>query len=175
MKPCTLPQFPTNLPDDVEVRDFDLENGQYARVIMEIRREVHNGAEHFVLAAQAYEMDAAGNFKAAPLGYPSRSKSSEHTVMSSAMGSTINMDDSWAFVPGNFDPNNPGDVPVLDSVPEEPGDKYGNKVYVTGLGLHKWTEGFADTVARTKAEDLQNVLKTSDLRSGFAFRNRRRH
>lgn len=175
MKTTKLPKYPRDLPDDVEVRDFDLGGGKYARVIMEARREVHHGAEHFVLAAQAYEMSKSGDFKAAPLGYPSRTQTTEHSAIASAMGVTIDLDDAWVLVSVDFDPVEPGDTPVLKAIPTAPADKYGDQVYVTGKGLYKWTEGFADIVARTKAEELQTVLKTSDLRSGFAFRNRRKN
>ena len=175
MKSMKLPKYPRELPDDVEVRDFDLGGGKYARVIMEARREVHNGAEHFVLAAQAYEMTKSGEFKAAPLGYPSRTQSTEHTAIASDMGVTIDLDDAWVFVASDFDPKEPGETPVVKLIPTEPADKYGDQVYVTGKGMYQWAEGFADIVARTKAEELQTVLKTSDLRSGFAFRNRRKN
>lgn len=176
MKSTKLPKFPANLPDDAEVRDFALDGGKYARVIMEIRRTKDaGGTDHLELTAQAYEMDKSGNFKTAPIGYPSRSASTTHTVNLSAMGKTISVDDSWLETPESYDPSAAGaDLPVFATPPSAPGASYGDKVWVTSATrVFRWTEGFADTVARTKVEDLLNVLKTSDVRSGFAFRNRR--
>lgn len=173
MKQIKLPKFPANLPDDAEVRDFALDNGKYARVIMEIRRTKDaGGTDHLELSAQAYEMDKSGNFKAAPIGYPSRSASTTHTVNLSSVGKTINIDDSWVESPRTYDPTI-GELTEVSGVPEL-GTHYGQELWVTSKQrVMVWTEGFADIVARTKVEDLINVLKTSDVRSGFAFRNRR--
>lgn len=172
MKAIKLPKFPENLPDDAEVRDFSID-GKFARVIMELRKvRDTGGTEHLELSAQAYEMDKAGNFKTAPLGYPSRSASSTHTVNLSAVGKTINIDDSWIESAQTYDPTT-GTLPTVTGVPEV-GNEYGQQVWnSTAQRVLTWTEGFADIVARTKVEDLMNILKTSDVRSGFAFRNRR--
>ena len=173
MKSTKLPKFPTNLPDDAEVRDFDLGGGKYARVIMEIRKTRDaGGTDHLELSAQAYEMDKSGNFKAAPLGYPSRSATTVHTVNLSSVGRAINIDDSWVESPRSYDPIT-GDLTAVKDIPQL-GSHYGQELWVESKQrVMVWTEGFADIVARTKAEDLLNVLKTSDVRSGFAFRNRR--
>lgn len=168
-----LPTYPTTLPDDVEVRDFALDGGRYARVIMELRREVHNNVEHFVLYGQAYEMDASGNMVQAPVGYPSRSAQTPHSVIASAVGKTVFMDDAWCHHSENFNPMYPGDTVEVNEVPTTPGTHYGQTVFCTADGkVYKWTEGFADIVARTKIEDLLIVLNTSAVRSGFGFRNR---
>jgi hypothetical protein len=173
MKSTKLPKFPANLPDDAEVRDFALDDETYARVIMEIKRTRDaGGVDHLELTAQAYEMDKSGNFKTAPIGYPSRSATTTHTVNLSAVGKTINIDDSWVESPRSYDPVT-GELASASDVPEL-GTHYGQELWVVSKQrVMVWTEGFADIVARTKVEDLLNVLKTSDVRSGFAFRNRR--
>lgn len=173
MKATKLPKFPANLPDDAEVRDFALDGGKYARVIMEIKRTRDaGGTDHLELSAQAYEMDKSGNFKQAPLGYPSRSATTFHTVNLSAVGKTINIDDSWLESPRSYDPTT-GELVSVSAAPST-GTHYGQELWVeSNHRVMVWTEGFADIVARTKVEDLMNVLKTSDVRSGFAFRNRR--
>lgn len=178
MKPMKLPKFPRELPDDAEVRDFDLGGGKYARVIMEVKRENHNGVDHFVLYGQAYEMDKSGNFKQAALGYPSRSAQTSSSVIASALGRTIEMDDAWVELPMNFVPGSEYADPNVEIVntgrPTAPGANYGDKVYSTkDLKVYQWTEGFADVFARTKVEDLKIVLKNSEVHSGFAFRKRR--
>ena len=173
MKSVKLKTYPKSLPDDVEVRDFDLGGGKFARVIMEAKREVHHGEEHFIIQAQAYQMDKNGQMVQAPLGYPSRSNSTRHSVQASDMGATISMGNSWAEVAKKFDPEDPGDIRTVKKVPTQPGETFGEMVWVTDeQKVYRWAEGFADTIARTKVEDLQKVLKTSDIRSGFAFRNR---
>lgn len=174
IKQTKLKTYPKILPDDVEVRDFDLGGGRYARVIMEMRKEfISRGEEHFVIHAQAYEMDKHGNFKAAPLGYPSRSPSTAHTIQASDLGRSINMDDSWVQVASDFDPDNPIDgIEVVTKIPTAPAKEYGVSVFhKPSLTMYRWAEGFADIVARTKIEDLQRVLTTSPIHSGFAFRN----
>lgn len=177
MKQIKLKTYPKTLPDDAEVRDFDLGGGKYARVIMQVKREVHNGVDHFVLYGQAYEMDKNGNFKAAPLGYPSRSASTSSSVIASAIGRTIEMDDAWVEVAINHQPG--GDLAdgvkdINTGKPTKPGSEYGETVYSKkDQKAYRWTEGFADIFARTKVEDLLVVLKTSDVHSGFAFRKNR--
>lgn len=173
MKSMKLPKFPANLPDDAEVRDFALDDGKYARVIMEIKRTRDaGGVDHLELSAQAYEMDKSGNFKQAPLGYPSRSATTVHTVNLSAVGKTIDIDSSWIESPRSYNPSS-GELVSVGTLPET-GTHYGQELWAESKQrVMVWTEGFADIVARTKAEDLMNVLKTSNIRSGFAFRNRR--
>lgn len=179
MKSIQLPKFPRNIPDTNEVRDFDLGGGKYARVLMEITREVQNNADFFVLSGQAYEMDKSGNFKAAPLGYPSRSSRSSSSVIASALGKTIAMDDDWVEVAINHQPGGEYADPSVATVktkPTEPGAKYGETVWSEKeQKAYRWTEGFADIFARTKAEDLLIVLNNSDVHSGFAFRKNRRN
>lgn len=174
MKSVKLPNYPKNLPDDAEVRDFDLGGGKYARVIMEVQKSSDPGGVMFlVLVAQAYQMTSKGQFVTAPLGYPSRSGSTSHSVMLSSVGKTIELDDAWVESPETYDPTT-GDLPVHQTRPTESGTAYGEKVWVESeQKVLRWAEGYADIVARTKVEDLLNVLKTSDVRSGFAFRNRR--
>jgi hypothetical protein len=176
MKSTKLPHFPSALPDSTEVRDFDLGGGKFARVIMELARENHNGAEHFVLYAQAYEMDKSGHFKTAPLGYPSRTAQTGHSVNASAIGQTIDLDDAWVEYPMDYTPGDIVDPPVVEIAtgkPDTPGTQYGETVWSKkDQKLYRWAEGFANVIARTKVEDLQNILKTSALRSGLAFRNR---
>lgn len=179
MKSIKLPKFPRDLPDTAEVRDFDLGGNKYARVLMEVKRESQNGVDHFVLHGQAYEMDKSGNFKQAPLGYPSRSASSTSSVIASALGKTIAMDDDWVEAVVNHQPGGEFADPNISTVkvkPTAPGTQYGETVWVEkDQKAYRWTEGFADIFARTKAEDLLIVLTNSDVHSGFAFRKNRRN
>jgi hypothetical protein len=168
MKKTTLPGYPESMPSHVDVRDFDLEDGRYARVIMELDTEVK--ADHFHLKAQAFEMNADGTFKAAPLGYPSRSGSSLHTVPESALGDTMELDDAWVRHTGDVDPV-ALELPYVVERPAEPGSEYGQLVWDTSRDhAWRWAEGFADGTARAKVQDLIKVLNTSAVRSGMGFR-----
>ena len=169
-----LPGHPTNLPENVEVRDFhEQDSDTYMRVVMEIDLSVK--ADHFHMTAQAWEMNADGTFKQAPNGYASRSNTTTHTVHQDSIGDTIEMDDAWVRHTGAVTPEALQSIPSFEGRPNWKGDKYGDLVWdptaQSGAGqAWRWQEGFADGTARAKVENLQRVLGTSDLRSGFAFR-----
>lgn len=168
MKKIQLPGYPETMPSHIDVRDFDLGDGRYARVIMELDTEVK--ADHFHLKAQAFEMDADGSFKAAPLGYPSRSGTTTHTVAESSLGDTQELDDAWVRHTGDVDPV-ALELPHVEGRPVDPGSEYGQLVWDPGRGhAWRWAEGFADGTARAKVEDLIKVLNTSAVRSGLGFR-----
>ncbi|WP_396616808.1 hypothetical protein ACHZ97_04320 [Lysobacter soli] len=165
----TLPNFPADLPSHVDVRDFALGDGRFARVIMELDTAAKNG--HFHLKAQAYQMNADGTFAVAPLGYPSRSNQTEHTVIESALGDTQDLDDAWVrHTSTDIDPN-ALQLAVVTERPSEPGSEYGQLVWDSVRGhAWRWQEGFADSTALAKVQDLINVLNTSSVRSGLGFR-----
>jgi hypothetical protein len=168
MKKIRLPGYPENMPSHVDVRDFDIEDGRYARVIMELDTEVK--ADHFHLKAQAFEMTADGSFKAAPLGYPSRSGTTTHVIPESSLGDTQELDDAWVRHTGDVDPV-ALELQHVDARPTEPGTEYGHLVW-DDVKQHawRWAEGFADGTARAKVQDLIKVLSTSAVRSGLGFR-----
>ena len=164
----TLPNFPSNLPSSMEVRDFQMDAGKFARVIMELTEQPING--HYHLRAQAYEMTEDGNFVTAPLGYPSRTEKTEHTVIASALGDTIDLDDAWVRYDGSV--IDPLEFTQVSSKPNQAGINYGDRVWdTTRQHAWIWKEGFADGVARAKIQDLQIVFNTSHIRSGFGFRS----
>lgn len=171
-----LPGYPTDLPNNVEVRDFhEQDSGVYMRVVMEIDLTVK--ADHFHMEAQAWEMHEDGNFKQAPLGYASRSNTTKHTVHQDNIGDTIEMDDAWVRHTGDITAEMLNAMPRFDGKPNWKGEKYGDLVWDptaqggAGQGW-RWQEGFADGTARAKVENLLRVINTSDLRSGFAFRKK---
>lgn len=171
MKRVALPGHPAELPSHIEVRDFDLQDGRHARVIMELDTEVKAG--HFHIKAQAYEMTARGEFVPAPLGYPSRCSQTTHTIPESALGDTMELDDAWVRHTGTFDPGANPDVPAVTEKPTEPGTAYGQLAWDTTRGhAWRWQEGFADSTARVKVDDLQRVLSTSTVRSGIGFKRK---
>ena len=169
MQKIQLPNYPQTLPSHVDVRDFDAGNGRFARVIMELDTEVK--ADHFHMKAQAYQMNADGTFATAPLGYPSRSNQTTHTIPASALGDTMELDDSGVRHTGDVSPETLLSIPHVTAKPTEPGSDYGSLVWdSTRDHAWRWAEGFADGTARSKVNDLLNVLNTSVVRSGLGFR-----
>lgn len=169
MKQIKLPTYPTvELPDNMEVRDYDLEDGRYVRVIMEIDPMVV--AEHHIMTCQVYEMTAEGFFKAAPFGFPSRTKVSQHTIHRDDLGDTMELDDDWCRFTGHVDQMmNP--LPTVEGKPTQPGTEYGEKVWDSLNGFAWcWKKGFADTVAEGKIREMKSVMQTSLIRSGLGFK-----
>lgn len=169
MKKIQLPNYPQSLPSHIDVRDFDLEDGRYVRVFMELDTEVKVG--HFHLSAQAYEMTADGNFVTAPNGYPSRTERTTHTVIASALGDTAQLDDDWVRHDGQVSPETVIELQHVDQRPTEPASEYGVLVWdTTHNHAWRWAEGFADGTARAKVQDMLAILASSTVRSGLGFR-----
>ena len=172
MKKIELPSYPTNLPSHVEVRDFDMEDGTFFRVIMELDTTIKVG--HLHMGAQAFQMNEDGSFFQAPNGYPSRSNSSVHTIPADALNDTICMDDGW--VRHTMDAGAVLDpvalnLPTVTARPIEPGTEYGQLVWdSTANHAWRWQEGFADGTARAKLQDAARVVRSSNVLSGFGFR-----
>lgn len=172
MKKIELPTYPQNLPSHAEVRDYDMEDGTYFRVCMELDTTIKVG--HLHIKAQAYQMNADGTFFQAPLGYPSRSGESIHTVAADSLGDTIEMDDAWVrhtvAAGGTLDPVSL-ELPTVTERPTEPGTEYGQLVWdSTRQHAWRWAEGFADGTARAKLQDVARVVRSSNVLSGFGFR-----
>jgi hypothetical protein len=173
MERIKLPTYPEKVPDHIEVRDYRLDSGRYARVRMTIAvRELANGERMVELSGQAFEMTAEGVPALSPIGEPSRCGSSSSSASASAFGKTVAIDDAWLPLPILFDPSEPGDVETVDAIPSAPGVRYGARVYVVPEArVYAWTEGFADTFARTKVADLETVIANSNPLSGFFRRS----
>lgn len=172
MKKIELPSYPQNLPSHVEVRDMDMEDGTFFRVVMELDTTVKVG--HLHISAQAFQMNEDGTFFQAPLGYPSRSGNSTHTIPADALNDTICMDDAWVRhtveAGVTLDPVALGLETVAER-PTEPGKEYGQLVWdSTRQHAWRWAEGFADGTARAKLQDAARVVRSSNVLSGFGFR-----
>lgn len=172
MKKIELATYPTQLPNNVEVRDYDMEDGTYFRVIMEV--DPNTKLDHLHMTAQAFEMNADGSFKQAPNGYPSRTRSSTHTVLADSLNDTIFMDDAWVrhvvAAGSTLDPV-ALNLPTVTARPTEPGTEYGQLVWdSSAMHAWRWQEGYADGVARAKLQDIQRIMRASNVLSGFGFR-----
>lgn len=175
MQKIQLPNYPTDIPDDSEVRDFALPGGRYARVCMTLARELQNNVAHFILYAQAFEMNADGSFAPARGGFPSRTNETGHSIIATAYNKAIKLDDAWVEVFEEFNPMYPGNVEIVQERPTDPAD-YETRVWVQPESkMLKYAEGFADIVARTKVVDLIELIEASDVHSGVAFRNLRQN
>ena len=170
MKLISLPNQPTDLALTTEVRDYDLGDGKFCRVIMELSGSA--SPDHYELKAQCFEMNKDGGFVAAPNGYPSRSHTSTHTILKSELNKSLFMDDAWCVAAVQFDPINPGDTVIGVGLPLEPGTRYGQLAYDESIQrVYMWKEGYADSTARAKVEDLRQVLASSAQLSGLGFRS----
>lgn len=171
MQRVQLPFYPANLPPTLEVRDFE-DEGAYFRVVMEISPVITN--DHFVMTAQCFQMNADGTFMQAPNGYPSRSNSTTHTVHRDDIGDVVEMDDAWCRHTATVTAEQLLTLPQSNGRPTEPGTHYGalcwDETAQAGAGqAWVWKEGFADSTARAKIEDMKKVLRTSAIHSGFAW------
>lgn len=172
MKIVQLATYPASLPSHVEVRDVDMEDGTFFRVVMELDTAVKIG--HLQISAQAFEMNADGTFKQAPNGYPSRSGGSIHTIPADALNDTVCMDDDWVrhtpVSAETLDPVALG-LDVVEGRPTVSGTEYGQLVWDSARQhAWRWAEGFADSTARAKLQDVARVVRSSNVLSGFGFR-----
>lgn len=164
-----LPNQPATLPPYMDVRDYSLANGKYARVILEVMQSPT--PDQFVVRAQAYEMTSTGLFVTAPNGYPSRTGATEHSTPISAVGDTVQLDDAWCRFVGIVDPV-AEELEQVNERPTTPGTAFGQKKW-DPVRQHAWiwTEGVACIAVRAKLQDLDAILNTSGVRSGLVFRS----
>lgn len=161
---------PASLPQNMDVQHFDLGDGKFCRVILELGTEAHNGVDHLVIFGQAYEVTSSGDLVQAAVGYPSRTTRTARTTILSAVGDTVDIVDAWCRVAETYDPG-VNQYAVVNGKPTTPGATYGEKVWDSlGLRVLEWKRGEADLHAEQKAEEMINVLNTSPIRLGLSFR-----
>lgn len=174
MERITLPNAPVGLSPMDACLDYQYEiDGvpRYARVILEMST---GEQDHFKIKAQAFEMDADGNYKQAPKGYPSRTKQSNHTVPESsfaAANKTATLAPGWIKLPPSAGVNvNAESLPegctVEDELPVT--GVIDQLVYVDGT-VWKFDKGVARHTAEAKIEELINILANSAPLSNLGF------
>lgn len=163
-----LPTTPTALSPMDAALDFRFDGDKYARVIIEMTEGPN---DNFLLKAQAYEVDALGQLVAAPKGYPSRTRQTEHTVARSSLGNTASLGPAWVRVPPpagstySADALPPG-AEVMEALPET--GQPGQMAFVSGT-VYRWDKGVIRHVVEAKVDELRNVLKNSLPLSNLGF------
>lgn len=161
MKKVKLAKMPAK-----RAQDFELDNSKFARVIY---KPVESRPDRIVIEAQAFEVDAKGQFVAYETGEPSRTPSTTHTISVTGLGDTHTLDPGWVRVVGTFD-FNAGSVPegttkvtALPATGEE-----GDHVWYKEA-LYRWDKGVLLTILEGKAAELENLLKNSATLQTFTL------
>jgi hypothetical protein len=174
MEITTLGNRPETLAQRTRILDFDLGDGNFARVSL---KQTDVQPDRLTLSAQAYQVDAQGNILFGPDGRPSRTQDTSHVInITSFIGQdrTHTLDPGWVRVVGDYDGDtfeptaprgeeNPTDEPDWE---ENPTGQFYNTD--TGIG-YRWDDGEALRIARGKAADMQSIVAGSALIAGIEF------
>jgi hypothetical protein len=161
MEKVTLPGLPERRAADYQLDGFNAP--RYARVIYTPQE---SKPDRKIIDAQAYEVDANGNFVAAPLGYPSRTPGTLHTIAMHGIGDTHTITPGWVRIVGNYDPE--ATAGATNALPT--GTEFVETRPATGTAgafiwwqgqLYQWQEGILDQILRGKAEELAGILRNS--------------
>lgn len=170
MERITLPNAPTDLSPMDAALDYSFGDNKFARVILEMSQSDN---DMFIIKAQAYEMDAAGNYAMAPKGYPSRTRQTTHTVAASSLGDTATLVPGWVRM---APPNKVNYAMDSESLPEGtqqldalPATGNAGEHVMVGDTLYAWNIGVARQVAQGKVEELEQTLRVSVPLSNMGF------
>lgn len=173
MQPIELPNRPTGLTPKNALLEYEYE-GIKARVILTLDDTLKDN--HLMISAQAYEMNEDGTFVQAPNGYPSRTPSSVHTVNSTSLGTKqvpkqATLAPGWVLtLPPNQTSVNADNLPegcvAVETLPETA--SVGDTVYKDPY-MYRWDEGIAVATAKSKVEELFNIIANSQPLSGLGF------
>lgn len=147
---------------------YDLGNGKFARVVMEVQNRKTDRIE---IEAQAFEIDANGNFVNAPNGAASRTPGTTHVIATSGIAAgTHALKPAWVKVIGNYDENSLGDnVAKVHGKPEKDGE-IGDSVYDLDTGIqYNFTRGLLEDLRQGKCEELLNIINQSGEIAGLDF------
>lgn len=170
----------TVLPNQADrMADYKLEEfdpPRYARVKY-VPQE--SRPDRVVIEAQAFEVDANGNFisiKHGPkAGEPSRTSGTSHVIaLSGISAGTHTLKPGWVKVPGSYDPSLPDGsvgglpegVPRVDSLPSQANTN--DQVWYNNT-LWRWDEGMIESVMRSKAEELAALLRNEEHFATFTL------
>jgi len=156
MKRVTLPTAPATRCMEFE-RD-----GKFVRVLY---RPVESQPDRRVIAAQAFEMTADGNFAQIATGAPSRVQETQHTLNISSIGDTHTLLPGWVREQVTASKEElPEGYVVMDTLPETGND--GDLVFVDPIP-YRWDKGMVQTVCETKAEQMFALIKNSEALLDF--------
>jgi len=168
LTPTTLGNRPDTLPPRTRISDYS-SAGQSIRVTLKL---VDPQPDRIVIDAQAFAVDARGAFLTAPDGRPSRTPSSAHVIIASALGDTHTLTPGWVRVVGDYtEATLPADVPRASGRPTDPpASNPSGQIYDTQTGtLWRWDAGELAHIETAKAQELLALLAHSGAISGLEF------
>lgn len=173
MERVTLGNRPATLPPRCKIEDF-LHDGKYVRVSLKLREgTVEN---HFILDAQAFEVDANGLNVVGPDGRPSRTSNSGHTIETTSIGDTHTLNPGWVRIVGDYDANTfePTAVRGTGGKPTEEPEISTNptrQFYDTDSGIgYRWDdEGESLRICKSKVLEMCNIIRNSAPLAGIDF------
>lgn len=170
MERATFGNRPAVLPPLTRIEDFLCQDVR-VRVSLMLHK---SDTERLVLDAQAFELDAQDQFVVAPDGRPSRTRSTEHTILATSLGDTHTLHPGWVRIVGDYDQDTfEATAPRGQGKPTDPPDWSTNpkgQFYDedTGIG-YRWDAGEALRIARGKAEELCTIVRNSTHLAGVEF------
>lgn len=171
MNQVTLGNRPETLPPMTKLLDYDAGDGKYVRVSMKL---LGTANDTVTVNAQAYQVDANGNFTVAPDGRASRTMDTNHTIATSSLGDTHTMNPAWVRVVGDynadtFEPSAPrgiGKPTAPPDVAENPSKQY----YDTAAGVgYRYDNGEISRIAEGKVNDMLGIITNSGAITGIDF------
>jgi len=166
LTPATLGNRPATLPPRTRIRDYSSAD-HFVRVTLKL---VDPQPDRIVIDAQAFAVDARGVFLTAPDGRPSRTPSSAHVIIASALGDTHTLNPGWVRVVGDYtEATLPADVPRASGRPTDP-PASNRQCFDSDTGtLWRWDAGELARIETAKAQELLAILAHSGAISGLEF------
>lgn len=151
MKKVSLPNMPATRAQDYEL------DGKYCRVIYKPKETF---PDRVAISAQAFEIDAKGNFAFAPNGEPSRTHGTDHTVYATNLGDTHSLKPAWVRqqMDANLELAAAQEVAIVDSLPKI--GEVGDRLYCDPY-FYTWVQGTVLDICDGKAKDLFKLLNNS--------------
>lgn len=160
MERVTLPGLPAKRAADYQLDGFD--PPRYARVIYTPQE---SKPDRKMIEAQAFEVDANGNFVANVVnGMPSRTAGTIHVISISGIGDTHTLQPGWVRVVGTYHEENLPTGAVIGTLPAT--GNVGDMVF-TGEHLYRYDAGMLEGVLQTKANELAQLLRNSTAIGDF--------
>jgi hypothetical protein len=173
MERTTLPNQPANLAGGRRVIDFDLGDGNFARVTLGVSGIVRG--DRVEVEAKAYQLDAAGNFVHAPDGEVSCTNRTTHVIALSGVVSdppTHTLRPGWIRIVGDYTPESLGEEYERGTGKPPTGEANASGLYLdtaTGTAFRFDALGEVERIAENKAAEMGNVIRQSEQLSAFSL------
>lgn len=157
MNKVSLPGLPAK-----RAADYDIGNGNYARVIYTPQESKPDRKQ---IEAQAFQIDANGNFVPADTGVPSRTAGTVHVISVTGIGDTHTLTPGWVRVVGDYNADSlPEGTTIVEILPATA--DVGDTAYM-GDTMYRWDEGMLETILKGKAQELADLIRNSTALNDF--------